>query len=76
MSTLPAVDGLLADMAEQLRAHLSARQISDPALAPMVQSLACDGVSGVLMVVARSRRSGLGVGSCPGLCVFSALFIG
>ncbi|HCL41187.1 MAG TPA: bifunctional pyr operon transcriptional regulator/uracil phosphoribosyltransferase, partial [Pseudomonas sp.] len=31
MSTLPAVDGLLADMAEQLRAHLSARQISDPA---------------------------------------------
>ena len=31
MSTLPAGDGLLADMAEQLRAHLSARQISDPA---------------------------------------------
>ena len=30
MSTLPAVDGLLVDMAEQLRAHLNARQITDP----------------------------------------------
>ena len=31
MSTLPAVNGLLVDMAEQLRAHLNARQITDPA---------------------------------------------
>ena len=31
MSTLPTVDSLLNSMADQLRAHLSARQISDPA---------------------------------------------
>ena len=31
MSTLPAVDSLLSSMADQLRAHLDARQISDPA---------------------------------------------